>query len=224
MKKSFLILIFSLLSLSLILNLVMAQDETFPGTGINTEQVAGQVENITNVANKGWGYIGQELQKMALGSPVVKEIDSFLQKISIVFFVLFGMQYSLSMGLFFTIFLWLYFFFMFRSIFKNFASFSKWISSIISFLLVVIMAHIKIFELQVNLIMWLFFGDKPWWLKFIFAIVAVGVLAIAFILISFFGKQIRANRKKMKEELNRLKLEMAGKSGEELAKALARFS
>ena len=99
MKKREIILIFSLITLFLILSFARAQNDvpSLPG-GITTGQIenaSNQVANLTGQfgqPNQYWTYIGNEIQKIVFGSPVFKAVDSFLHKISFVFFVLFGVQ------------------------------------------------------------------------------------------------------------------------------------
>lgn len=219
MKKSFAILFLCLLVLPLFLNLAASQDTGLP-SGLNPEQI----QNTTGRISAEWDYLGKEWKNILLNNPTVKAVDSFLTKIDGVFFVLFGIHYSLSPALFITIFLWIFFLIAFFGIFKNYASFKKEISLIISFLLVITMSHIKLIELQVNFLMSLLFSNKPWWVRLIFLVVIIAFIGIILILEKTFGKQIAANRKKMKEDLNRLKTELAGKSTEEIAKALSKFS
>jgi hypothetical protein len=130
------------------------------------------------------------------------------------------MQYILSPALLFTIALWLFFFFTFKTIFKNFASFSKWVSVIISFLLVIIMAHVKIFEIQVNFLMSLLFGNNSWILKLILWLVVIFAPVAIYYFIRTFGKQFAANKKKMKEAMNRVELEMGAKTAKSFTKTV----
>ncbi|HTY44244.1 MAG TPA: hypothetical protein VMC80_03300 [Patescibacteria group bacterium] len=220
MNKRGAILIFTLLTLFLILGLARAQsDIPLPG-GVTTgqlENASNQIQNITSQfgqPNQYWTYLGGEIQKILFGSPVVKGIDSFFHKINLVFVVLFGVDYSFSFSLLLIVGLWFYFFLVIKNILKDFASFSKWISRIIALLTVIIMAQFKVFQKSINLVTFLLFGDKPWWLKVIFWIIIIGVLILLLYLIKTFGKQMAENRKKMKEEVNRVKLEMGAKISE----------
>jgi len=218
MKKKIIVLILSILALFLILNFARAQNEIpLPG-GINT----GQIENTTNqignaagqFANPQWNYIEQEIQKALLQNSFVNAINSFLQKISFIFVILFAEPYSLSMTLLMIIALWFYFLIVFNNIFKLYASLSKWVSRAVSLLAVIILAQLKFFEAQINFLTWFGFGNKPWWVKVIIWAVVVGLLILIMWLIKTFGVKIFENRKKMKEEENRVKLEMGAKISE----------
>lgn len=220
MKKKIVVLILSFLTLFLLLNSARAQNEIpLPG-GINTGQIENTTNQIGNAAgqfgqpNQYWTYIGNEIQKIILGNPITVTIDNFLHMISPAFVVLFGVPYSLSVSLLFIIALWTYFLLVINNILKNYASLSKWISRAVALLMVIIMAQFKLFEKQINLVIFLLFGDKPWWLKLIFGIIIVVILMLLFIYIKKFGKQIAIKRKKMKEEENRFKLEMGAKMSE----------
>ncbi|MDO8467506.1 MAG: hypothetical protein Q7S56_00985 [Nanoarchaeota archaeon] len=113
MKKGFFIL---LLFLSAIFLLSFANADTASSLNyqINSannqiNNVEGQVNNLTsqNYWNQKWDYLGQEWQKILLQNSVIAAADGFFKKINIVFVVLFGIPYEMSLVLLAVFFLWL---------------------------------------------------------------------------------------------------------------------
>jgi len=213
-KKVFFVFVLSLfLLLPLVLNLINSQAENSTIFGISPDSGVKLTEK--------WEYLGKEWKNILMGNSIIRGIDSFFQKISIVFSVLFGIEYSLSLALFLTIILWLYVFFMLTGVLGNIIS-SKWVSLLISLGFVILLAQIKSFQIPVNFLIGLFFGENPWWMKLIIGLIIFAILAVVFILIKNFGKQLAANKKKVKEEKNRLKLQTGARAGEALSKAVSK--
>jgi len=212
-KKVFVIFLLGLFILPLILNFISSQNESLNIFGITSESGVKLTEK--------WEYLGTEWKNILMNNIVVKAIDSFFQKLNVVFLVVFGVEYSLSVAFFLTVVLWVLLFLTFHNILGN-AIFSKLVSSVISFALVILIAQTKLFRFPVNWIIGLFFGEKPWWLKLIIGVVIFAIIAIIFILIKNFGKQLAANKKKVKEETDRLKLHTGARAGEELSKAVGK--
>jgi hypothetical protein len=219
MKKAGVLIIISLLLISFLsITLTYAQESPPLPYGINPDEI----ENTkTNVESK-WDYLSKEWKTVLLKNKYISAVDSFLQKISYIFVILFGQPYSLSLTLLLVIIFWLCFFFVFSVIFKNYSSFSPPIAYIISLILVVIAAQLKLWEKQATFFLWLIFGDKPWWFSVIIIILLAAIFFLLFTYIKKFGKQISANRKKMKELEARLKMEVGAKSGEALTKAVSK--
>lgn len=210
-KKVFAIFIFSLFLFPLVLNFINSQPDTSSIFGISPESGVQLTEK--------WQSWGQNWKTLLMQNSFVSSVNAFFQKISPVFSVLFGMEYSLSIALLLTIVLWLYVFFLFNRILSN-GLFSKLVALLISFGFTIILAQIGLFSKAVNFIIGIFFGEQPGWVKVIVGIVMAVVLALLFVVMVKFGKQIAANRKKVKEEKNRLKIETGAKIGEELSKAV----
>src|SRR3989338_3842042 len=101
MKKSalFIILVVFLLvsvSLILVLQTAKAQDDILGlPAGLSPEEVEKTQEKVEGK----WDYLAREWKNIFLKNKFVSAIDSFFTKISIVFRILFGMEYSMSLVL-----------------------------------------------------------------------------------------------------------------------------
>jgi hypothetical protein len=217
MKKSKAIFIaVILLILTLSLNMLNSQDENAVPYGIDQ----AQLENTTTKLTTTWDYLSKEWKTMLLENPVVKGIDSFFQKISIVFLVLFGMSYSFSLVLLFIVILWFFFFIMFNRVFWGFSTFSKWVCRGISALLVVAMAHMTLLEKQANFFITLIFGQKNWWMKTIYGVGVLLIIVFLIALVSKVGNDFKKKKEKEKEEEDKRKVHLGGIAGEALKKAM----
>jgi hypothetical protein len=211
-KKVCVIFIFILLVLPLILNFVTSQGENSTIFGISSDSGVKLTEK--------WEYLGKEWKNILMANSVIQSLDSLFQKINFVFLVLFGTPYSLSLALFLIVFLWLYFFFSFQNILKM-TLFSKIVCLLISLGLTIILAQVGLFSKIVNFIIQLLFGEQTWWMKLIIGVGILIALVLVFAFVMKFGKQSAINKKKRKDEENRIKLETGAKAGEALSKAVS---
>jgi len=210
-RKVFVIFLFGLLLSPLVLNFISSQYESSNILGITPDSGVQLTEK--------WQTLGTEWKTNLMQNSFISGIDSFFQKINVVFLVLFGVDYSMSLALFLIVILWVFLFLIGFNILGN-TIFSKWAAVLISIGVAIGAAQIKLFQLPVNWIIGLFFGEKPWWLKLIIGTIIVAVIVAAFIFIKQFGKQLAERKKKLEEEKNRIKLATGARVGEQLYKAV----
>lgn len=220
MNKKLGLLFLAILILPFLMGILNSQGTDIPGlpSGVNPPQIENTTNQVTNVALN-WQTIAQQWKTSLLQNPVVYKVNSFFQDISIVFRVLFGQNYSMSLTLLIIIILWIFFLISLNRIFKDFTSFSKGVSFIISLLLVVVMAQINLLGAMSTFIIKLIFGtNNPLWMQLLFAFIIAMIILFIMVLIKKFGKQSVKKRQEKKDEENRFKLESEVKAGEPLAK------
>lgn len=217
-KKGFALLIMVVFILPILLQLASAQvgvdlsnPAEIPGQIQNTQQ---QLEQLKNQST--WTYLGQRFQTSLLQNPVIAGIDGFFTKISIVFSVLFGMPYSLSITLLFVMALWFLVFVDGGNIIKNYSMFSALTSYGISFAFAVIFAQLKIFEVIVNFTGTLVFAQEAWWARVLLILVVILVLFFADQVSRYVGKYL----KKKKEAKEKAETLAAGKEIQATAKGM----
>lgn len=172
------------------------------------EAVDTKIESVEDVKEsieeKKWDYLSEQWDKILLKNKFVSGIDNFFKKINIVFIVLFGENYSLSLTLFFVIVLWLFFFINFNIIFRDYSIFSEGISLSLSFCLTIILAQFKFYRLFSEIIFKLiFFKEGIWgWIWFF-------VFLVFFVFLISLNKTIGKQKKEQKEhyEKEREKME-----------------
>lgn len=221
--------IFILFSLILMLNFIAsAEGDTLASSNQLIEQstaIAQASSNFfggtsgagTNLSSK-WAYLGTEWKATLMKNPFVSIADSVFKSMNFVFVILFAVDYSLSLAFSFILILWFYFFFAFKNMLKM-SLFSKWICLIISFGLTIILAQAGLFSAISTFIVQLFFGVKTWWMKLILGALIVLGLLLLFAFVKKFGKQGAEKRKKQKDEMNRIKLDMGAKVSEAMSHA-----
>ena len=151
MKKIGVVLVLFLFLISLIVyinaqsDFDQFEDAVDKGIEDKVENLEGKIDEYTDQDKweEKWDYLGKEWKNILLKNPVVFASDTFLKKISIVFEILLGESYSLSIGFFFLIFLWLYLLFNLSFLLKAF--FSGGISWVMSFLILLLFARIGFF-------------------------------------------------------------------------------
>ncbi len=215
-KKLALLILFLILSDFLFLTLIKAQ-ETPPGLppqlGQSPEETLEQLKNKTETK---WDYLGEEWRNILLKNKIVSALDAFFTKISIVFRVLFGTDYSLSLTLLVVVVLWFYFLFKFAELFRDFTAFSSGTSWIMALGLAIVMAQLQILRKITEGLGWLVFARKAWWWNLITILILIIVFILIYKLSSAWAKKAKESREKLEKE----KTEQAGKVIQATAKGI----
>jgi hypothetical protein len=208
-KKIFSIIFLALLLVSTI-SFVLAQNplDEFAGKidegTKKIEETEQKVQNLTREDAK-WEYLGEWWQGFLLKNKAIAFMDNLFTKGNIVFVVLFGRDYALSLTLLFLIFLWVYFLSQFDKILSTFSTFGSGTSFVIALGMTIILAQMKFFDWFSEVLFKLVFyqeGVYGWiWVvgSIIFAIL------VGMILSRFFSSLKRAILK-WKDESYRKKL------------------
>ena len=176
-------------------------EEKVEGIGDTKENIEEGVEKIKETK---WDYLGEKWKTIFLRNKVVSVVDGFFQKINIVFVVLFGENYSLSLTLLFIVILWFYSFFKLSEILTDYSTFSSSVATLIGLGFSIIMAQLKFFRVLVESFGWLVFSQEAWWLRLIIFIVIGFVMIFLYKLSSQVGDSFKKNREKTKEEMEKL--------------------
>lgn len=232
-NKLFVILVVFLFEIILISILVQVRAQELSDTGLPPE-----VEKIENISEKGKeayekltekneSYLKQEwgkiLAKNKYFGPLIEKYDKISPYTDPIFKYTIGLEPSLSWLFVLTLVLWIFILIYIIRILE-FSSFSAGVRYGIALIFMIIASTIgipkKIAELIINLIIKL---ATTWWIQ----LIAIGVVIAAFVLAIVFSenlkqwvKKIRENRAKMKEALNRAKLEASVKVAEEFTEGL----
>lgn len=188
---------------------VKAQDieEGLEETKEQLEEGIEKAEDIKeDIEQKRWEYLGQEWKKILLENRFVSAIDSFLSKINIVFVILFGEPYSLSLILLCVIILWFYFFLKFSEILTDFSNFSSTTSMVIGFALTIILAQTKVLKKIIEFFAWLiFWKESNVWRFIIMLVIFLGMIGL-YCLSSYLGeihKKKKEEKEKQQEKIDR---------------------
>lgn len=200
-KKLTLSIFTALVLFTLILHNVLAQ-------GVNDEGIPSEVEGITNASDKivdigqnltKEDYLKQEWQKILLNNTVISKLDAAFRKGNIVFKVLFGVDYSLSLTLVFIITLWVFTMLIVKdSTKKGLGIFeaAAWVLGIVS---AVALSQLKIIPRISAFLVKLIFYQEAGWARFIIFVVVVGIIVVLFYLKALLSGTLEANRKKKLE-------------------------
>ena len=164
MKKSLVILFFLLIVIS---NFVLAEGLS---EQLNTQlgETNELIENNADPSSWGekWDYLAEEWKTIFLQNPIISSIDAFLTKISIIFRILFGVEYSLSLIVLFIIPFWIYFFDLFRGILSSLKIFGgKGSQILVSIGFTIMLAQVGFFYFLVSLIFKIIFLPETWWIR-----------------------------------------------------------
>ena len=220
MKKSlfFLCLLFIVLLLPLVLSAIDFGEKINPETGL--PYTAEQLQKINkDYLKQEWGKI---LEKNNYTRPIVMSYRAISPVSNPVIYFLFGMEPQVSWLFILTVTLWIAFVFYFLGILEIASIFSGWLQTLLSFVVVIGISLSgitkKIAEYIINAISLL----NTWWMQLIVAVVVVVALILASVFsknIKEFFKALKESREKAKEVTEKIRLEGAMKSAEEMTKA-----
>ncbi|MFA5071405.1 MAG: hypothetical protein WC511_03510 [Candidatus Pacearchaeota archaeon] len=199
-KKSLVFVCFGILLLSVLSSVIAEVPETL------SEQELADLNKLTIAANpQKWGEMLESWKQSFLQNEFVAGMNSFFTSINILFLILFGTNYSMSLFMFFVIAFWVFFLLQIAGGLRMTSIFSKSISWIIAIGLTIVLAQVKLYSALSNLLFNNSFilNAEPW----VGALVYVGII----ILLVFLGsvskiveKKLEKNRELLAEEREKL--------------------
>jgi hypothetical protein len=169
-----------------------------------------------------WDYLGTKGKEILLKNKFVSGADKIFTKISVVFLVLFGQPYSLSLVLFFVIVLWLFVFFNLGNILKSWGIVGQGVLPFVGALLLTVgLAWTKALVKIVSFAGKLIFSPEYWWTRVIvgiFIIAGIVLLQFAFRYLSVF---LAAKKLVAKAHATEVSQKLINKFAEKLGKASA---
>jgi len=197
--------------------------------GVGNE-LQGGVDKLSEGANKytetaywqeKWDYLGQEWKKILLKNSAIAALDNFFTKISIVFKILFGAPYSMSLILLGIIFLWFVVFLDAGKLINSWGIMGTGgLAYLASGLLAVVLAQIKLLEYIILILGRLAFSPANRWTR-LFIMLAI---FLGFVFFSYFVNLYSKFLKTRKELLQKKATELAQKSVIKFSKTFRRVS
>ena len=204
----FALILFSLLILNLFLISIKADSPSIPslpGIGGNINPDTGlpiELEKIQEIGKNltskeiSSNYLKQEWNKILLDNKYISSMDSFFTKISIIFRILFGIPYSLTLTLFFVIILWFAIFLSLPGIIENSTSLSSGVSWLISLGITIILAQIQVLNrIIVFLIKFISYPENSWLRLLVGILIFVGII-IFYYIEKYLSKYLEKKKKK----------------------------
>lgn len=174
MKKVGVILIFLLVLTSLFVfpNFVSAEDKL--GRDIPVETFA---DSFNNSASR-WDYLTKEWKNIILSNPVAYGINLSFEKISFVFKILIGEEYSLSISIWVIILMWLLIALKAAELFRISKLLKGKFSYLGGFAIAIILAHLQIYRILYDFVGDLWNSEKLWWVRILIVIVIVALVLL----------------------------------------------
>jgi len=202
MKRGICFVLLFLMLVGIFASFAFAQigNEDYPGQN-QLPFGAGQWEKTKQqIEEEKWDYLSNEWNKILKKNPIVSGLDAVFTKTNIVFRILFGQDYSLSLTLFFVIFLWFYFLFGIKQIFTKAATFNPNVSLIISAGLSIILAQLQILRKIVDITGWFILSKTAGWWRFIAFVIVCGIFMVIFYINSVFADTLKKSKEEAKKQ------------------------
>lgn len=214
-KRLLILFLFSILILlPIFLKLVAAQDVPY---GLSPEEFERRQQELEGLRNQTkWQLLGERWKESLLKNPVINQINGFFERpyVSIIFRVLFGMPWSISITLVFVMALWFLVFVNVGNIISGYSTFSTRVSYAISLLITIIIAQIQVLRVIVEFVGNLIYSREAWWARTILIFVVILILIALQILSKYFGVYLQ----QMKESKEKETARVAGKKVEKFQK------
>lgn len=143
-------------------------------TGINPEKIQDLPKSPEEIKET---YLKQEWSELVAKNKILAPIHSFFLKISPVFLVLFGENYSLSLILLGVIILWVYVALELTTLIKTIDMLNPWAIRGIAVGISIILAQVGVYRTIITLINKILYANELWWMRLII-LVAFVVAAI----------------------------------------------
>jgi magnesium-transporting ATPase (P-type) len=188
-KKNWVIVCFGILFLFILSSVISAQNIS----GLSEEELA-DLNKLTVAANpQKWGEMLEGWKQSFLQNELIAGMNSFFTSINILFLILFGTNYSMSLFMFFVIVFWVFFLIQIAGALRMTSIFSKSISWIIAVGLTIVLAQVRLYSALSNLLFNNSFilNAEPW----VGALVYIGII----ILLVFLGSVSKLVEKKLEK-------------------------
>ncbi len=162
---------------------------------LQNDSVVKGVEKLQELSEEDrWQNISVQWKESLLQDQFISDIDTFLRKIDIVFVILFGRSYDLSLELLFAVILWAITFAMLPKYLLFLRE--KWMRYAGSFVIVVGLANTQLFNVISAGLFKLIFFKYEWYWKVIALLVVLVALIAYYIFLKFIGKYFKKGKEK----------------------------
>ena len=211
MKKRLFVLVFILFFIGL--TFISAQDpNSIEGIGVeiviglaegddpseSIEDVLDRIRQKRNDSDN--GYLISQWKDQLLGNENIAAVNAVFAENDIIFRILFGVPYELSLTMFFIIVLWFCVLLGLPDIIDSIDFFNKISNWIVSLLVVIILAQAQFFRVIVNLTDRLLFAPENGWIRLILGIIIFFIFVFIYYVEKIVGKYFNQLKKKRKDE------------------------
>jgi len=212
MKKK--VFVIFLLGLLILVNIASAQTPKDVERAIKNNTVVEGVQEIQKtVEEERWNYISERWKEVLLKNKFISFIDNFFRKVNIVFVVLFGQSYDLSIILFFIFILWIFFTLNFWNVIGNFTPLSKNTSIVVAIVLSILLAQLNFLNLIATFAVNIIFvgGTVSKWIRGVGSFLFLIIIWTVVIAIAKIQRERIKNKEELKQVLNQKILDQSVK-------------
>ena len=165
-------------------------------------------------------YLEMEFKKIILQNPIVKSIDSWCTANTLLFRIIFGSNYSLTLTFLFIVVLWFVFFLKLPDIIKEGFNVNIIVSFLLAIPLTIIIANLQIFWLISNIFVKIILLNENTWIRSLLFLFVIIIIIFIYYLEDSTSKYLREQKKKKKEE----NTELNKKELDEYTKGIRKYS
>lgn len=172
-----------------------------PDTGLPKEydKITDLGEKLTD-DKKRTEYFNSEFKNFLLKNKAIASIDKGLNQISIIFYILFGMKYELTLTFFLVMILWIIVFVKIAEGIHNAFDTNEAVSLGISFAVCIILGQLNLFYIIVDMTLNQILSAESLWGKLFTIIVAIIIFVIFYYIFSLINDILKSSREKREKE------------------------
>ncbi len=215
-KKGFLFFVIILISSVFIISLLSSQ--SLDSLEKQVEGVQENLDKAQEIADSPWDYLRAEWEKLFLKNPVVSKLDGFFKEFSIVFRILFGMNYEFSIVLFGIIVLWVLVIFNSGKLITSTGFFDGGASQILGIGVAILFAQVGILKSITIFAGNIIFSPENAWTRAILFFIFVILLGVFTYLSDMLSKYIEGVKEAAKKHASELSQKAVKKFSETFSK------
>lgn len=173
-------------------------------TGVNPEKIQDIPQTTQEIKET---YLKQSWIELIEKNKYLGPVHNFLLKLSPVFLVLFGENYSISLVLLMVMCLWFYVAMELTSVLGSFQVLNAWASTGIACLISIILAQVGAYRALITLIGNIVYSKELWWMRLLIILAFVIAGFILHYLTKIFEKQIKLSKASAKSKAVESELE-----------------
>jgi len=197
--------------------IVLAQDEV-PGLPTQLQDPEETIQQAKNKTLSSYEYLSKEWQTILLKNKVISVLDSFFRKINIVFRILFGQDYDLSIKLLLVILLWIWIASRIGEAIAKTSNLGEVVPWVIGILSSVVLAQIQVLRYIIEGAIRLLFLPENWFVRLIIFIILALVVGFMHKLSSIAIGWLKQRQKVIAEQMTKISQKAIQKFSDKIQK------
>lgn len=145
-------------------------------------------------------YLQQQWEELAKNNTYYGKIHNTFTNNQLFFQIVFGSPYQFSLTFLLIVALWFFVLFHVSRVIEGAGIITGWKAFLVGVAVAIVVAQLRILKLISTFAIDVTFSKDSWWIRVIFAIIVLGLIAVAHVASSLLEKKLNKDKKAKKEE------------------------